>query len=479
MSAGAGEVDVLGQVDGGVGDRAGGVALRARSGTRRPARTGSAPTVTSSISATSANISSIAACTSGSVDALLGLEHDLAGLRRAAAVVELRLDEREALGRLEAVRARSPGGRRRRSPPAMPLPTNEQHDPADDAPSSGGRGTRDRGVRTRGTSCDAVGWRRRGQATDGDRAATHRLIGASHPDIRDRPDVRRMSDAAPDRRGGCSSRGTPSRRGAGRRGGRWRRRSSSGRDRCGRRPTRPCAPRADRARPPPAARSTSWRRRAATRRRRRAAHSSARASRAPCRAGGGRRRVRRTCSSTLAHALRLSLGVAHERRPQAPVADARSLGEVDDAGELDRLDLRGHAASVGAGVRSRAGRCRRGRRRRGALDGRGQLGGRHGLGRRAPPTPLRAAVAWTSAWRSASTASLTAWRAAVDGAWSRRSSARARTALLGPARVVQSSSVRSGPEQDRPAGGVDLVGEARRLLRHGGADWIGATGGTR
>ncbi len=35
--------------------------------------------------------------------ALVGLEDDLARLRGAAAVVELRLDEREALGRLEAL----------------------------------------------------------------------------------------------------------------------------------------------------------------------------------------------------------------------------------------------------------------------------------------------------------------------------------------------------------------------------------------
>ena len=59
--------------------------------------------MTSSILATSANIASISAWTAGSLTPCVGLEDDLTGLRRSAAVVELRLDEREPIGRLEAV----------------------------------------------------------------------------------------------------------------------------------------------------------------------------------------------------------------------------------------------------------------------------------------------------------------------------------------------------------------------------------------
>ena len=46
------------------------------------------------------------------------------------------------------------------------------------------------------------------------------------------------------------------------------------------------------------------------------------------------------------HPLRLWLRVANECGPQAPIMSARSLGEIDDAGELGRLDLGRHRRSV-------------------------------------------------------------------------------------------------------------------------------------
>ena len=44
--------------------------------------------------------------------------------------------------------------------------------------------------------------------------------------------------------------------------------------------------------------------------------------------------------------LGLRLGIADERGPHAPVLEARTLREVDETGEVSRLDVGGHASSV-------------------------------------------------------------------------------------------------------------------------------------
>ena len=120
----------------------------------------------------------------GVVDALLGLEHDLARLRRAAAVVELGLDEREALGRLEPVErevlavgvadARRRRRCRRTAATIQPMTTFQRWS-WHQVPRR----------RTRATSC--VGGDRAGsQATDGCRAGAHRS----------RPIFRRLCDTS-------------------------------------------------------------------------------------------------------------------------------------------------------------------------------------------------------------------------------------------------------------------------------------------
>ena len=91
----------------------------------------------------------------GVVDPLLGLEDDLTRLRRAAAVVELGLDEREALGRLEALEREvlAVGV----ADAAGDAVADERAPRPSRRPPCGGRGTKFRGERTLGDLLRRVG----------------------------------------------------------------------------------------------------------------------------------------------------------------------------------------------------------------------------------------------------------------------------------------------------------------------------------
>ena len=92
---GAGEVDVVGQLDVGEGDLAGFRSLRRDLRRRRPARTGSTTRTTSGIAATSAKQRLHLLLDLGVVDALVGAEHDRADLTGALAA-ELCVEDVEA-----------------------------------------------------------------------------------------------------------------------------------------------------------------------------------------------------------------------------------------------------------------------------------------------------------------------------------------------------------------------------------------------
>ena len=165
----------------------------------------------------------------------------------------------------------------------------------------------------------------------------------------------------------------------------------------------------------------------------------------------------------LAHANRLSLRVPHQRRPQAPVADPRPLGEVNDVGQLDRLDLRRHEPSVGVGVGSRTRWCRRGGSQPEAFD-RGRQLCRRGVSvaGTSDATPRRARLDLGVAERVQRFAHGLAGdgggRLVEDG--------------LGSGSYRVAPGERGGPEllgqvrtqEDRLARGIDLVREERRLL---------------
>ena len=171
----------------------------------------------------------------------------------------------------------------------------------------------------------------------------------------------------------------------------------------------------------------------------------------------------------LAHTNRLSLRVPHQRRPQAPVADPRPLREVDDVGQLDRLDLRRHEPSVGVGVGSRTRVASAGWQPAGGVRPRPRALPPRRLGRRrlrrhsSPRSPAPRRGGARPALRSRPGGR--PWRAPCQ-----QVSAPARTALLLASAVVQSSSVRSGPRRtDWPAASISSA-RSDACSVHGGAD---------
>jgi len=147
-----GEVDVLGQVDGGDGDRARGLALRGDEAL--PSRVVRALHHHHRLDGGNLGQQVLDLLAHGRVgDAGLRFEHDRARARRGGAVFELGLEELEALGGLEA-------REREVLPVGLPPPTRRCRWPRRArrstvrGPASAGRGTRALDVRTRASPSD-------------------------------------------------------------------------------------------------------------------------------------------------------------------------------------------------------------------------------------------------------------------------------------------------------------------------------------